>query len=174
MDILYRTYDSTKEESELRIITKLVSDDLSEPYSIYVYRYFIYESPELCFLAFDGDIPVGVIVCNIQSHRQVRSRGYIAMLAVKKSHRGRGIAKRLITMAVEAIKAKGADEIILETEVTNTIAMRLYENMGFLRSKRLHRYYLNANDAFRLILPLKEASTVLSQFLIQDSHADVM
>jgi peptide alpha-N-acetyltransferase len=88
------------------------------------------------------------------------------MLAVQKNYRGHGIAKQLITRAVDALKLKGADEIVLETEVTNTIAMRLYENMGFLRSKRLNRYYLNGNDAFRLILPITEQSTILSQFLM--------
>jgi peptide alpha-N-acetyltransferase len=48
--IEYRTYNKDQEETELQIVKKLVSDDLSEPYSIYVYRYFIYEWPELCFL----------------------------------------------------------------------------------------------------------------------------
>lgn len=109
-------------------------------------------------------------MCNLQDHRECRLRGYVAMLAVKESHRGQGIAKRLITMAVDALKDKQADEIILETEVTNVIAMRLYENMGFLRTKRLHRYYLNANDAFRLILPLTKKSTLMSQFLRNPDH----
>ena len=27
--------------------------------------------------------------------------------------------------------------------------------MGFIRAKRLYRFYLNASDAFRLILPLE-------------------
>ena len=47
-------------------------------------------------------------------------------------------------------------QIALETEVSNTAAMKLYERLGFLRSKRLHRYYLNGNTAFRLVLYLKE------------------
>ena len=52
------------------------------------------------------------------------------------------------------MREKGADEVVLETEVTNTAAVRLYENCGFFREKRLYRFYLNGNDAFRLILPL--------------------
>jgi hypothetical protein len=47
-------------------------------------------------------------------------------------------------------------QIVLETEITNTAAMKLYERLGFLRSKRLHRYYLNGNSAYRLVLYLKE------------------
>lgn len=167
--ITYRTYNKDNEETELEIVRKLVSDDLSEPYSIYVYRYFIYDWPDLCFLAFDGDRPVGVIVCSLRDHRQCRKRGYIAMLAVIKPYRGQGIAKKLVNLAIEALKDKQADEIILETEVTNAAAMHLYENLGFLRSKRLHRYYLNANDAFRLILPLTTLSTVMSRFMMGEA-----
>ena len=47
-------------------------------------------------------------------------------------------------------------QIALETEITNTAAIKLYERLGFLRSKRLHRYYLNGNSAYRLVLYLKE------------------
>jgi len=85
-------------------------------------------------------------------------RGYIAMLAVQSEHRGRGIATQLVESALAAMIQKGADEICLETETTNQAAMSLYENMGFIRYKRLHRYYLNAGDAFRFILPIKHAN----------------
>lgn len=60
-------------------------------------------------------------------------RGYIAMLAVRTDHRGRGLARRLVQTTVAKMRQTGADEICLETEVTNPAAMRLYENMGFLR-----------------------------------------
>ena len=40
---------------------------------------------------------------------------------------------------------------MLETEVTNTASLKLYGRLGFLRTKRLHRYYLNGNTAFRLV-----------------------
>ena len=36
--------------------------------------------------------------------------------------------------------------------------MKLYERLGFLRSKRLHRYYLNGNSAFRFMLYIKESA----------------
>ena len=78
------------------------------------------------------------------------------MLAVNEAYRGRGIARQLVCMAIESMKARSADEVVLETEVTNTASLRLYERLGFLRSKRLHRYYLNGNTAFRLVLYLKE------------------
>ena len=43
----------------------------------------------------------------------------------------------------------------METEVDNIPSLRIYEKLGFLRVKRLYRYYLNGNTAFRLLLYLK-------------------
>mgnify|MGYP005988769665 CR=1 FL=1 len=105
----------------------------------------------------DGSL-VGVIISKLEVH-SCRStptrRGYIAMLAVDSKHRGHGIASALVRKAIEAMADRNADEIVLETEETNLPAMRLYERLGFLRSKKLHRYYLNGNSAYRLVLLLK-------------------
>jgi peptide alpha-N-acetyltransferase len=92
-------------------------------------------------------------------------RGYIAMLAVSSEYRGRGVATKLVRMAIDAMIERNADEVVLETEETNIPAMRLYERLGFLRSKKLHRYYLNGNSAYRLVLPLKmvEENPALSE-----------
>ena len=46
-------------------------------------------------------------------------------------------------------------QVVLETEITNQPALRLYENLGFVRDKRLFRYYLNGVDALRLKLWLR-------------------
>ncbi|KAL8972412.1 MAG: hypothetical protein Q9183_000573, partial [Haloplaca sp. 2 TL-2023] len=101
---------------------------------------------------------LGVVVSKLEPHRGGPLRGYIAMLAVKKEHRGQGIATKLVRMAIDVMIERDADEIALETEVTNTAAMKLYERLGFLRSKRLHRYYLNGNSAFRFVLFIKEGA----------------
>lgn len=47
-------------------------------------------------------------------------------------------------------------QVVLETEVTNHAALNLYENLGFVRDKYLHQYYLNGVDAYRLKLWLKD------------------
>ena len=53
--------------------------------------------------------------------------------------------------AVGLMKDEEADEVVLETEQTNSGALTLYENLGFVRDKRLSRYYLNGVDAFRYV-----------------------
>ncbi|KAK9383758.1 acyl-CoA N-acyltransferase [Kockiozyma suomiensis] len=168
MSIIYRQYEPPErqdtaqnvEERDLTEIRKLIAQDLSEPYGIYVYRYFIYQWPNLCFLALEEENVIGVIVCKLDPHRGVKLRGYIAMLAVATRHRGKGIARKLVSLAISNMAEYKADEVVLETEVDNEAAIKLYEGMGFLRSKRMHRYYMNASDAFRLILPISQESTL--------------
>lgn len=46
----YTSYGSDKESPYLPAIKRLISTDLSEPYSIYVYRYFLYQWGDLCFM----------------------------------------------------------------------------------------------------------------------------
>jgi ribosomal protein S18 acetylase RimI-like enzyme len=157
--IVYGQYSLEKEHEYLPQIRELISKDLSEPYSIYVYRYFLYQWPDLCFVALDttdGNKLAGVVICKLEPHRGGPLRGYIAMLATKEKFRGQGIATTLVSKAIDLMIEKDADEIALETEETNTAAMKLYERLGFLRSKKLHRYYLNGNSAYRLLLYLKE------------------
>ena len=156
------TFSAYSSEQYLQGIIDLISLDLSEPYSIFTYRYFINNWPQLCILALDdagvsegaatASKVVGVIVCKQDRHRSGTQRGYIAMLAVDKSMRNRGLGRRLVELAVQAMRDGGCDEAVLETEVTNVGALRLYEGLGFVRDKRLHRYYLNGNDAYRLKL----------------------
>ncbi|KAI7884281.1 putative acyltransfersase [Lichtheimia hyalospora FSU 10163] len=138
-------------ELQLPAVIQLIENDLSEPYSIYTYRYFIHNWPKLCFLAMDADRCVGVIICKLDQHK-TRNRGYIAMLAVAKEYRKRAIGTTLVQKAIRAMKEQDADEVVLETEYTNQGALALYQRLGFIKDKRLHRYYLNGVDAFRLKL----------------------
>ncbi|KAF8341820.1 acyl-CoA N-acyltransferase, partial [Amanita rubescens] len=164
--ILYRPYNG---ETDLSHIMALVQSELSEPYVIYTFRYFLHQWPHLSFLAFSNDAPtsepVGVIICKQSIHRDLANRGYIAMLSVRKEWRNRGIASTLVRNAISTMKEDGADEIVLETEYDNQPALCLYESLGFIREKRLYRFYLNGKDAFRLVLvvpPPREAASDVS------------
>ncbi|XP_053392311.1 N-alpha-acetyltransferase 30-like [Mercenaria mercenaria] len=144
-----------RSEVQMPDIMRLITKDLSEPYSIYTYRYFIHNWPKLCFLAMDGAKCVGAIVCKLDLHKKMVRRGYIAMLAVDSEYRRKKIGSHLVLKAIKAMIADDCDEVVLETEITNQAALRLYENLGFVRDKRLFRYYLNGVDALRLKLWLR-------------------
>ena len=89
-NVRYIKYSS---EEFLQGIVDLISLDLSEPYSIFTYRYFINNWPQLCFLAVTAEAEasagpstprvVGCIVYKQDTHRNGAVRGYIAMLAVR-------------------------------------------------------------------------------------------
>eukprot|EP00959_Pyramimonas_sp_CCMP1952_P308696 6460770-Pyramimonas_sp.AAC.2 len=73
-------------EHELHLVTDLIDKELSEPYSIFTYRYFINQWPQLCFLVLHNGTCVGTIVCKMDRHRET-FRGYIAMLVVDMPYR---------------------------------------------------------------------------------------
>lgn len=152
-DLHYVPYGAEKESPYLPAIRQLISRDLSEPYSIYVYRYFLYQWGDLCFMVrrhrtFTSCVPlltvpkkalddhnnlIGVIVCKLEPHRGGPMRGYIAMLATRSEHRGRGIATQLVKRAVDKMIEKDADEVCLspsirphpvETDVDRTDCIR--------------------------------------------------
>ena len=121
------SYVRYENESQMPDIMRLITKDLSEPYSIYTYRYFIHNWPKLCFLAMDEDKCVGAIVCKVSFfhlsvdfilkypltmrvtcltricastqldvHKKMANRGYIAMLAVDTNYRRRRIGSTLV------------------------------------------------------------------------------
>lgn len=131
-DLRYIRYDSSRENEYVAAMRQLISKDLSEPYSIYVYRYFLYQWGDLCFLAMNGDEMVGVVVSKLEPHHGGPLRGYIAMLAVKEEYRGKGIATRLVRMAIDMMIEREADEVCwgsffsgssLDGRLTDTVGM---------------------------------------------------
>lgn len=49
-ELQYIQYQHSLESQYLPSIRALISKDLSEPYSIYVYRYFLYQWGHLCYM----------------------------------------------------------------------------------------------------------------------------
>ena len=146
-----------KGEHELAEIISLMEKDLSEPYTVYTYRYFIHSWPQLTIITRLDDKIIGVVIGRIDTHRSSlygteRKRGYIAMLAVDKSYRGKGLGSSLVSKIIDQMKILECDEIALEAEHNNTGALALYTRLGFIKDKRLKRYYMNGVDAFRLKL----------------------
>ena len=163
-------------EEQLDDVISLFQKDLSEPYSVFTYRYFLHRWPQLCILAVPSDSndkrPIGCVVCKIDAKRNCEMHaaaknnevdgsmkvytGYIGMLAVEKEYRRSGIGTALALRAIQRMQQLGCQSIQLETEVTNKGAMRLYEDrLGFIREELLVKYYLNWNNAYRLRLWLK-------------------
>jgi peptide alpha-N-acetyltransferase len=157
-DLEFASYEN---EEMLTEVQRLVSADLSEPYSVYLYRYFILTWPNLCICAFLLDPEtrerkemIACIVCKAEKeppHDDIL-QGYIAMLAVNEAHRKRGLGVELVRRGITECVKMGCAAVFLEAEKSNKGALALYEKMGFSREERYGKYYLNGSDAFRLRL----------------------
>jgi peptide alpha-N-acetyltransferase len=168
------------DESMLPDIQTLVSKDLSEPYSVFTYRYFVHNWPSLCICVYSSSAPssspeavssdkdsiptekvqergsdtrkmIGTLVCKADTEYGYMA-GYIAMLTVAEGYRHFGIGSTLVNKGIERMIEMGCLEVILETEVTNNAALKLYQKLGFVKEEKMSKYYLNGNDAYRLKL----------------------
>lgn len=108
------TYEEYVDESMIGDIQALVSKDLSEPYSIFTYRFFLHNWPSLCICAYDSiktegedlsvkKVMIGTIVCKAEDEQGV-FRGYIAMLAVNADYRNRGIGAKVTAQYIYNVK----------------------------------------------------------------------
>lgn len=152
-NIVYKTYLG---ETLINEIMDLMKEELSEPYPIFTYRYFLNGWPALNIMVFDkekNDKFIGCIIGKCDRNKKGKMKGYIAMIAVNKEYRGKGIGRDIVEIFISQCKNMyNANEIELETEVTNIAALNLYGRMGFVRTKILYNYYLNNNNAYKLKL----------------------
>lgn len=61
----------------------------------------------------------------------------------------------------------------MEAEVTNKGALALYGRLGFIRAKRLFRYYLNGVDAYRLKLLFPRIDPDNSAFMVSNKSGNI-
>lgn len=83
-------------------------------------------------LAFDGEQPVGLVNC-IEGFSTFACKPLVNVhdVVVLASHRGRGIAERMLVEAEAIARERGAVKLTLEVLSGNHGAVRLYERIGF-------------------------------------------
>lgn len=84
-------------------------------------------------LAWDGEAAVGLVNC-IEGFSTFACRPLVNVhdVAVLPSHRGRGVAARMLALAEELARQRGAVKLTLEVLSGNVSAYRLYQRMGFV------------------------------------------
>lgn len=81
----------------------------------------------------------------------------ILNIAVSPNHRGRGIARLLMTKAFLLALEQGAEVMALEVRASNCAAISLYEQFGFTRVGIRAGYYESVEDAILMEKSLKES-----------------
>ncbi|XP_051946056.1 probable N-acetyltransferase camello isoform X2 [Xyrauchen texanus] len=87
------------------------------------------ESPNSCFwVAESQGHVVGTVAC-----LPVQFENYLELkrMSVKKSHRGRGIAKALCGTVADFASERGFQGVVLHTSVVQIDGQKLYEKMGY-------------------------------------------
>ncbi len=80
-------------------------------------------------------------------------------IAVHPEHQRSGVAGLLLDRAAAAVRAGGADRMLLEVSAANAPALAFYEAHGFTRIDVRRRYYRDGTDALVLSRPLLEVAS---------------
>ena len=83
----------------------------------------------------------------------------ILNLFVSEEYRGLKIGTLLMDEVISVCNKEDIKMITLEVRVSNHYAIKMYENMGFKISHTRKNYYENKEDAYLMILDLKEVRT---------------
>ncbi len=75
-------------------------------------------------------------------------------IAVDPSHRGRGVAQALLQSTIAKLRSEGAGTLRLMVSTANESALRFYQRFGFIRIRRVKRYYGAGRDAWRMRMKL--------------------
>ncbi|HJT98262.1 MAG TPA: GNAT family N-acetyltransferase [Rhodanobacteraceae bacterium] len=93
----------------------------------------------------------GAVVAFFKAARgelHTRHVAYLSLLAVDPALEGRGIARRMMTEAIETLRAEGTKRIELGVESTNTRAIAFYEKLGFEIEGTLRMGYESPHEGF--------------------------
>jgi mycothiol synthase len=86
-------------------------------------------------VALAGGEPVGFIA-NANDEDQPERQGYIIQVGVVPEWRRKGLARALIVRTLQAWRDEGKANVVLHVNVNNPGAIRLYEDLGFVRIAR--------------------------------------
>ena len=75
---------------------------------------------------------------------------------VHPKERGRGLGRQLMEACHDRLRGLGMTRVVLEVNVENADAMRLYERLGYARAELLKDYYTQyrVNDAWLYVREL--------------------
>ncbi len=89
--------------------------------------------PDLSLLLLEDAEPVGFALCYVETEvgPEPTSEGWIVQMGVRPAWRNRGLGGALLCEALTGFEAEGLTRAVLEVNVDNHRARRLYERLGF-------------------------------------------
>ena len=99
---------------------------------------YLERNPGLSFTAWDGDDLVGCAMCGHDGRR-----GYLQHVIVAPSHRGRGVARELVTRCLDGLEALGILKTHIDVFADNELANTYWTRRGWQRRHEINRYSFN-------------------------------
>ncbi|MGB9716581.1 MAG: ribosomal protein S18-alanine N-acetyltransferase [Thermodesulfovibrionales bacterium] len=136
--------------SDIPQVLNIERMSFSTPWNEMAFLNEIYNSSSIVKVAVYENKIVGYICAN-----SVVDEGHILNIAVSPNMRRMGIATVMLEKVIDELKKKGCRSIYLEVRASNTIAIKFYENFGFVSvGKRRNYYTLPKEDAIVMMLAL--------------------
>ncbi len=136
--------------SDIDAIKRVEDRSFKYPYSKSFLLYLLNISDAFYVATIDSpDKIVGYICGSVEG-----DRGHIISIAVDPSYRRRGIGKLLMERIMSFYRERGIRRVYLECRVSNRVAQRFYEALGFRRKCIVKQYYENGEDAIVYIKDL--------------------
>ena len=148
---------------------------LPENYPLFFYEQILEKYPKTFILAYNKDDPkqiIGYIMWRVE--RGLSSFGlehvkkaHLVSLAVLHTFRRKGIANELLLKSMELIREFKIKEYVLEVRVSNSGAVKLYQELhNYKKIRIIGHYYRDGEDAFYMAA---ENSNV-DDFVVDDNN----
>ncbi len=92
--------------------------------------------PDISFVVMQAHEPIAYAVCAVEN-----GQGWIIQMGVRPVYRQQGVGGAVLTEAMRRFQAQGLATAMLEVNVNNPQAARLYESYGFRLAKRVTIYH---------------------------------
>lgn len=139
--------------SDLLDVVRIERSAFPQPWPWRAFERFLDEPGFL--VASDGRVVRGYVVADRVETVGIQV-GHVKDLAVHPSHRREGIGSSLLERAISVLATNGVAHVKLEVRSTNEAAIDLYRRHGFETHHVVSEYYDDGEDAFIMVLKLKE------------------
>jgi [ribosomal protein S18]-alanine N-acetyltransferase len=138
---------------DIRAVVELDKLSFSLPWPERSFRFELTDNPaSRCWVAeADGRI-IGMIVVWL-----IVAEAHVATLATHPNFRRQGIAKKLLSHALQYLIGEGAQSSFLEVRASNTAAQEMYSKFGYKESGRRRHYYKD-NDEDAILMNVDSLS----------------
>ena len=138
-------------------VAKMEAECFADPYSYESIDAILCSEGAMCFSALtDGGELIAYFI-----GRLIAPEGELYRIAVKESHRGRGVGYRLMDYAVKTSRGKGLEALFLEVRESNLAALALYRAYGF-RKIGVRRDYYKSPKEDALVMALVSKSDMIN------------